>query len=251
MTNQHALGQLGSEVRVVQLNLRTNIGGQLPVQAWNNSEWIGDKNAAKANASTQQETGERFIAQSERATIFVGFSEALKRSGYTLVHVGKRIVNTEDGKTQYVLRYTFGCVTREEKHLRRLGEELSRELEVYAAEALWNVQAFRNPYYRDGMEVEGQRVITIDINARKPLFEMKEGKQESVMVWSGGRDKMGKGVGEKVPLAAKLFLDVSDEGEIAIFVNELIEIPDDSDADTDSQPTPNLLGIAMLGSMFK
>ena len=222
MSNEHALGQLGPDVNVVQLNLRGKAGG-LPPQAWHHAPWIGDKTAAHEHASSD-ETGERFVTESERATCFVGFTEALKRQGYTLVHVGKRVVNTEEGKTQYVLRYTFGLIPREEKHLRRLGEELSRELEAYAAEALWNVQAFRNPYYREGMEVEGQRVITIDINARKPLFEMKEGSLAPVMVWSGGRDKMGKGVGEKVPLAAKSFLDVSEEGEIAIYVYEMIDI---------------------------
>ncbi len=222
MLNEHALGLLGPDVSVVQVQVRGKAGG-LPVQAWHHAPWIGDKNAAHGQTSSE-ETGVRFMAESERATCFVGFTEALRRQGYTLVHVGKRVVNTEDGKTQYVLRYTFGRIPREEKHLRRLGEELSQELEAYAAEALWNVQAFRNPYYRDGMEVEGQRVITIDINARKPLFEMKEGTLAPVMVWSGGRDKMGKGVGEKVPLAAKSFLDVSEEGEIAIYVYEMIDI---------------------------
>lgn len=225
MSNEHALGQLGPDVSVVQVQVRGKAGG-LPTEAWHHAPWIGDKNAAHEHGSSQ-ETGERFIAESERETTFVGFTAALRRQGYTLVHVGKRVVNTEEGKTQYVLRYTFGTIPREEKHLRRLGEELCRELEAYAAEALWNVQAFRNPYYRDGNVVEGKRVITIDINARKPLFEMKEGTLAPVMVWSGGRDKMGKGVGEKVPLAAKSFLDVSEEGEIAIFVTELIdtEIP--------------------------
>lgn len=223
MSNEHALGQLGPDVGVVQIQVRGK-AGSLPLQAWHHAPWIGDKNAASKDDSSQ-ETGERFVAESLRETSFVGITAALKRQGYTLVHVGKRVVNTEDGKTQYVLRYTFGRIPREEKHLCRLGEELSRELEAHAAEALWNVQAFRNPYYRDGHEVQGQRVVTIDINARKPLFELKEGVLEPVMVWSGGRDKKtGKGVGEKVPLSAKSFLDISEEGEIAIFVNELIDI---------------------------
>lgn len=222
MSNEHALGQLGPDVSVVQVQVRGKAGG-LPTEAWHHAPWIGDKNVAHEHGQSQ-ETGERFIAESARETSFVGFTAALKRQGYTLVHVGKRVVNTEDGKTQYVLRYTFGRVPREEKHLRRLGVEFSRELEAYAAEALWNVQAFRNPYYRDGNVVEGQRVITLDINARKPLFEMKEGKLEPVTVWSGGRDKMKKGVGEKVALAPKTFLDISEEGEIATYFDELVDI---------------------------
>ena len=222
MTDEHALGQLGPNVNVLQLNLRGK-AGSLPTQAWHHAPWLGDKNAAHEHGSSGV-TGKLFITESERATSFVGFTDALERQGYTLVHVGKRVVNTEEGQTQYVLRYTFGPIPREEKHLRRLGEELSRELEAYAAEALWNVQAFRNPYYREGHEVEGQRVITLDINARKPTLELKDGKLEPVMVWSGGRNKMGKGVGVKVPLAPKSFLDVNEEGEVAIYVTELVDI---------------------------
>lgn len=218
MSNDHALGQLGPDVSVVQVQIRGKAGG-LPPLAWHHAPWLGDKNAAHDHGS--QVTGRLFIAESERETSFVGITHALKRRGYILVHVGKRVVNTEDGKTQYVLRYTFGTIPREEKHLRRLGEDLARELEDHGAEALWNVQAFLNPYYRDGHEVEEKRVITIDINARKPLFEMKEGKLEPVMVWGGGRDKKtGKGVGEKVQLAPKSFLDVSEDGEVAIFVEQ-------------------------------
>ncbi len=223
MSNEHALGQLGPDVSVVQVQVRGKAGG-LPTQAWHHAPWIGDKNAAARPSAHSEETGKLFIAEFERETSFVGFTQALKRQGYTLVHVGKRVVNTEEGKTQYVLRYTFGTIPREEERLRRLGVELSCELEAYAAEALWNVQAFRNPYYRDGIEVGDKRVITIDINARKPLFEMKEGMLAPVMVWSGGRDKMGKGVGEKVPLAAKSFLDVSEEGEIAVYVYEMVDM---------------------------
>ncbi len=221
MTVVHALGHLGPDVSVVQVQLRGK--GGLPTKAWHQAPWIGDKNAAHGHGSTQT-TGKMFVAESERETSFVGFTDALKLHGYTLVHVGKRVVNTEDGKTQHVLRYTFGTIPRKEKHLHLHCQELTREFEAYAAEALWNVQAFRNPYYRAGNVVEGQRVITIDINARKPLFEMKEGKLEPVAVWSGGRDKMGKGVGKKVRLTPKAFLGVSKEGEIAILVNKVVDI---------------------------
>ena len=169
------------------------------------------------------------MCSSDLDTSLKSFTLGLDAVGYTLVHVGKRLVD-KDSETQYVLRYTFGRIAHENESLRALGYALSGELENYVGEAMFNVQAFRNPLYREGKEVAGQNVITIDVNGRKPLYRKVDGKKEPVTVWSGGRDALGKGIGEKVALAPKHFLDVDIDMKIAIFFEPELEAPVQAEA---------------------
>lgn len=65
------------------------------------------------------------------------------------------------------------------------------ELRNICQVALWRVKVFSNPFYKDGKEIPGQRALSINLEARKPLF-YPDG--QPVMVWP--KDKNGKHLGD-------------------------------------------------------
>jgi hypothetical protein len=65
------------------------------------------------------------------------------------------------------------------------------ELRKICEQAMWRVRAFLNPFFMDDEEVLGQRALSINLEARKPLFH-PDG--QPVTVWQ--KDERGNRVGE-------------------------------------------------------
>ena len=71
--------------------------------------------------------------------------------------------------------------------------------------ATWRVQEYRNPFFKDDVEVEGENALSINVAGRDPLLE-NDGSPRLVK----RRDEKG-GV-TKVPLDTKFYLRFNGEG---------------------------------------
>ena len=79
-------------------------------------------------------------------------------------------------------------------------------LQVLSERNMWRAQAFRNPFYEDGVKVPDQVSIDVNLKAREALVN-EDGTP--VLVWQ--RDEVGKRMGEtKVQLDPNFTLVFSD-----------------------------------------
>ncbi len=73
--------------------------------------------------------------------------------------------------------------------------------------AMWRIRAFSNPFYKDGEEILGQHAMSINLEARQPLFHPNG---QPVVAWQ--KDESGKRVGDApLPLKPEYFLRVVDD----------------------------------------
>ena len=85
----------------------------------------------------------------------------------------------------HMLRFTFARheVVDISEEFKRVRDNMRAALMEMCRVAMWRVRIFSNPFYQNGKEVPGQRVLSINLDARKPLFQ-KNGKP--IMVWKNG-----------------------------------------------------------------
>lgn len=121
----------------------------------------------------------------------------LDAAGYELVDAFHRERINPGGsygtKTYYVARFVF--VRREfvraSEEFRRIRSRIWEDLTMMCEQAMWRVRAFSNPFFEKGEEVLGQRMLSINLEARKPLYQPGG---SPILVWD--RDKRGERVGE-------------------------------------------------------
>ena len=78
------------------------------------------------------------------------------------------------------------------------------ELQSICESAMWRVRAFSNPFYKNGEEIPDQRAVSVNLEARQPLFR-PDG--QPVTVWQ--KDADGKRVGDApLPLKADYCLRI-------------------------------------------
>lgn len=103
----------------------------------------------------------------------------LARNDFVLVNASyqKRQDQHDKSKTYHMIRFTFVRKCFEEtddeqlkKFLPFRGLALS-ELQGVCELALWRVRLFRNPYFKDGTVSPSETMISINLEARVPLFE--------------------------------------------------------------------------------
>src|SRR5665647_3838956 len=71
------------------------------------------------------------------------------------------------------------------------------EFQRICRSALWRTRLFSNPFYQHGAEILGQRSVSINLEARQPLFH-PDG--QPIKMWQ--KDERGRRVGES-PLSLK------------------------------------------------
>lgn len=81
--------------------------------------------------------------------------------------------------------------------------------------ALWRVRAFSNPFYIEGEEVDGVRAISINCEARVPLF-LPNGQP----VVARRKDAQGNKIGDPVPIEPSGILTISPEGVVGIISHQ-------------------------------
>lgn len=83
------------------------------------------------------------------------------------------------------------------------------DLDEMLKQAMWHVCAFENPFYREGLAIEGMSAISINMSKRQPLF-LPDGKP----VVQRQKDANGRIISEvPTPIAPKIFLELTGEAE--------------------------------------
>lgn len=146
------------------------------------------------------------------------FLGELEAAGYELVDAAyeERINAKNLYKTYHMVRFIF--VHREfmefsDEHKRIVRAFMLAELRKICEEAHWRVRAFSNPFFKDGEEVKGQRALSLNFEARKPLFEADD-PTRPVRVWV--KNEKGERVGDApLPLRPDYHLRIM-EGNVGL-----------------------------------
>lgn len=136
------------------------------------------------------------------------FPADLEAAGFELVDAFYQARRDDNGRVYHMVRFLF---VRKE-HVQVSPEFQSRQAEVRSAldsivlKAMWRVRAFDNPFYHQGEEVLGARMLSVNLEARNPLFQPNG---EPVRVRA--KDPItGQKIGEPQPLRAGKQLVMSD-----------------------------------------
>ena len=132
----------------------------------------------------------------------------LEASGYEMVDAFyKERIDAKDprGKRSYhMVRFLF---TRREfmelsDEFKKVRDAIRAELQSICETTMWRVRSFSNPFYKDGEEIPDQRAVSVNLEARTPLFRPNG---QPVTVWQ--KDENGKRVGDApLPLKADYYL---------------------------------------------
>lgn len=171
----------------------------------------------RLDKETQQEHVERkgrasgvmVIAPTERCSLVECLGQ-LETAGYEMVDaLYKERIDQKDprrNRTYHMVRFTFARhefadVSDEFEEVR---DAIRADLQTICEKAMWRVRAFNNPFYANGEEVADQRSLSINLEARQPLFQ-PDGTP--VKVWQ--KDTDGRRVGEApLPLKADYCLRI-------------------------------------------
>ena len=128
------------------------------------------------------------------------FVHELVSSGYQLVDAFQEERNhAEGGRTYNIVRFTFVLnehATPSDEFL-KIYQAMMSVLEEMAGNSFWKVRAFRNPFFMEGTEVEGEHAISIDLAERVPRFS---GDGQLIKVWQ--KDAENNRIGDSpVPLS--------------------------------------------------
>jgi len=117
-------------------------------------------------------------------------------------------LNHDRRETFYMIRFIFAprsSATPTENFLKIL-EDCQSGLEEMCRRAIWRVRMFSNPLYRDGVEVVGQRHLSINMEGRKPLFQ-PDGKPVVARL----KDENRQPIGDPLPIQPEFQLRIVGE----------------------------------------
>lgn len=140
-------------------------------------------------------TGVMIIEPTEQCSL-LSFLGELEAEGYEMVDAfyQERVDDEypQGKRTYHMVRFLF---TRHEfaevsDEFRKARDVIRTELQRICEEAMWRVRAFSNPFYGNGEEVDGQRAVSVNLEARVPLF-LPNG--QPVTMWQ--KDERGRRIG--------------------------------------------------------
>lgn len=157
-------------------------------------------------------TGIMVIEPTEKCCV-EEFIDELEKIGFQLVDSFYK-ERMSPGKSNYhMIRFIFwrNDFAEPSEEFKKVFGVVRESLKTICQEALWRVRAFDNPFYKDGEEIKGQRAISINLEARNPLF-LPDGSQ--VVAWE--KDGAGRRIGTApVPIQPAHKLVIID-GEIGL-----------------------------------
>jgi len=120
-----------------------------------------------------QATGERVIEPTEN--VFLGHLVGdLEGNGFELVDAFYQCRPKGENldRTYYMVRFLFARreFAMPSAEFMQVRDAIRAELQEMLRIAFWRVRAFLNPFYLDGVEVPGQKSLSINLEARVPLF---------------------------------------------------------------------------------
>lgn len=121
--------------------------------------------------------------------------DELEASGYILADAlyKPRIVHNRAKKTYHMVRFLF---VRQEfaeisDFFRAKREDILHDLAIICRDAMWRVRCYKNHFFLRGEMIKGQYFLSINLEARQPLF-LPDG--QPVRVWQ--KDEDGQRIGE-------------------------------------------------------
>lgn len=155
--------------------------------------------------------GAMLIAPTAKCSL-VEFLGELETAGYEMVAgFYKERIDANDlrGKrTYHMVRFLFARREFAEfsAEFKKMRDVIRAELRSICEGALWRVRVFDNPYFRTGEEVPGERAVSINLEAREPLFR-PDG--QPIAVWP--KDEWGQRIGDApIPIRVAHRLGVED-----------------------------------------
>ena len=157
----------------------------------------------------------RLVIEPTPGISVVDFVADLLAAGYQLVGASCQERHDQRDPTDfyYMARFLFaqGQIAKEEfEAFVTMRQQILEDLGGIASVALWQVRAFDNPYFQNGVEVTGQRAWSINVEGRRP-FCQPDG--QPVVEWE--KDENGRRLGTApIPIkpAYRLRLTIIESG---------------------------------------
>jgi hypothetical protein len=180
---------LDGSIRMVGIQFSFSNSGVVPSSA----RCLSSETWTERRERKSYPRGVMVIEPTERCSL-VEFLGELEMAGYELVDAFyKERINVKDPRRAYHMvrflfaRHEFVEISDEFEQVR---DDIRTELQEMLRVAMWRVRAFSNPFYQNGEEIPGQRALSVNLEARQPLFR-PDG--QPVTVWQ--RDERGRRVG--------------------------------------------------------
>lgn len=196
---------LNGTVRLVALQFSFSNPDAIPATVKRQDRETPEERVERKNHSS----GVMVIEPTEKCSL-VEFLGELEAAGYEMVDAFyKERIDAKDprGKRSYhMVRFLFA--RREfvdlSDEFKKVRDTIRAELRSICEAAMWRVRSFSNPFYKNGEEIPDQRAVSVNLEARQPLFR-PDG--QPVTVWQ--KDENGKRVGDApLPLKADYSLRI-------------------------------------------
>ena len=198
--------KLGSSIRLVTLQFSFTNPDVVPSCVKRLSHETQEQAVARKAMPTP---GQPVIQPTEDASL-MRLPSALEKVGYELVDAFyKPRIDQKSGRTYHMVRFVFAHhdYVNLSDEFKRVRNTIRVALDEVCIQAMWRVRSFVNPFFKDGTQCDGQSALSLNFEARKPLF-LPNG--QPVVVWQ--RDANGEKVGEApLPLKAKVAVSVQDQ----------------------------------------
>ena len=134
----------------------------------------------EAGARRQLRTGQRvYQGKDEEKVSLQNLPLAIVNSNLVLVNAQRQERYQPNRDTFAMIRFIFvqkdflddKSGDDEFQRLQKWRGIIMGEMQVVCSLALWRVRSFRNPLYRDGVEVEGASALSINFEGRTPLYD--------------------------------------------------------------------------------
>lgn len=184
--------QLDTSLRLVMLQFSfSNPDAIPPLVAHRNPETPEERTERKSRSD-----GTMLIQPTPDCSL-LQFLDELENAGYELVDAfHKERIDAKDpaGKRMYhMARFVFARreYAKPSDEFRKARDLIRAELWGVCEKTIWRVRAYLNPFYKDGVEIARQHAISVNLEARTPLFR-PDG--QPVTVWQ--KDKDGNRLGD-------------------------------------------------------
>ena len=194
---------LNGTVRLVAMQFSFSNPDAIPATVKRLDQETQEERVKRKNYSS----GVMIIKPTEKCFLveFLGELEAAK---YEMVDAFyKERIDAKDPRGKRT--YHMVCFLFARREFVELSDEFKKVRDVIRAElrsicesAMWRVRVFSNPFYKNGEEISDQHAVSINLEARQPLFR-PDG--QPVTVWQ--KDENGKRMGNvPLPLKADYYL---------------------------------------------
>lgn len=196
---------LNGTVRLVALQFSFSNPDAIPATVKRQSRETPEERVVRKGYSS----GVMVIEPTEKCSL-VEFLGQLEVAGYEMVDgFYKERIDAKDPhnkRTYHMVRFLFARHEFVElsDEFKKVRDVIRAELRSICESAMWRVRSFSNPFYKNGEEIPDQRAVSVNLEARQPLFR-PDG--QPVTVWQ--KDENGKRVGDApLPLKADYCLRI-------------------------------------------